>query len=261
MNVYINNINKNIEPLRQEIINHKLYSTIRNIEDLKIFMKYHVYAVWDFMSILKTLQNNLTCTSVPWFPVGNADTRFLINEIVVGEESDVDQNGIRKSHFELYIDAMDQCGADTQPIKKFINELKVSKDFNTAFILSETPKEAADFVKYTFDIINSDKHHLQSAIFTFGREDLIPGMFISMVNDIHNNFPNDISIFKYYLERHIEIDGDYHSNLALEMTSSLCANNKEFWEQAEIATIESLKQRINLWNGACNEITSLQLAN
>ncbi|MFN5704928.1 MAG: DUF3050 domain-containing protein [bacterium] len=261
MNVYINNINKNIEPLRQEIINHKLYSAIRNIEDLKIFMKYHVYAVWDFMSILKTLQNNLTCTSVPWFPVGNADTRFLINEIVVGEESDVDQNGTRKSHFELYLDAMNQCGADTQPIEKFINELKVSKDLNSALILSETPKEATDFVKYTFDIINSGKHYLQSAIFTFGREDLIPGMFISMVNDIHNNFPNEISIFKYYLERHIEIDGDHHSNLALEMTSNLCANNKEFWEQAEIVTIESLKQRINLWDGAYNEIASLQLAN
>ncbi len=261
MNVYIDKINKNIEPLRQEIINHKLYSAIRNLEDLKIFMKYHVYAVWDFMSILKTLQNNLTCTSVPWFPIGNADTRFLINEIVVGEESDVDPNGIRKSHFELYLDAMNQCGADTEPINKFINELKVSNDFDTAFILSQTPKEAADFVKFTFNIINSNKNHLQSAIFTFGREDLIPGMFISLVNDIHNNFPNDISIFKYYLERHIEIDGDHHSNLALEMTSNLCADNHELWEQAELATIESLKQRINLWDGAYNEIKSLQLAN
>ena len=104
MTTQIEKIKKTIEPLRQEIINHKVYSAIKDIEDLKVFMQFHVYAVWDFMSLLKTLQSNLTCTSVPWFPKGTADTRFLINEIVVGEESDIDLNGIRKSHFELYLD-------------------------------------------------------------------------------------------------------------------------------------------------------------
>ena len=112
----INKITDSLENLRNQIINHKVYTTITTLEDLKIFMQFHVYAVWDFMCLLKTLQNNLTCTTVPWFPKGNADTRFLINEIVVGEESDVDMNGIRKSHFELYLEAMEQCGADTREI-------------------------------------------------------------------------------------------------------------------------------------------------
>ena len=119
MNEQIEKIRKNIEPLRQEIMNHKVYSVINDLDDLRIFMKYHVYAVWDFMSLLKALQNNLTCTSIPWFPKGSADTRFLINEIVVGEESDVDLSGNRKSHFELYLDAMHQCDANTLPIQKF----------------------------------------------------------------------------------------------------------------------------------------------
>ena len=96
MTTQIEKIKRTIEPLRQEIINHKVYSAIKDIDDLKVFMQFHVYAVWDFMSLLKTLQGNLTCTSVPWFPKGMADTRYLINEIVVGEESDVDLNGIRK---------------------------------------------------------------------------------------------------------------------------------------------------------------------
>jgi len=65
------------EPLRQEIINHKVYGVINNTDSLKIFMQYHVFAVWDFMSLLKSLQNNLTCNSIPWFPVCSADTRFL----------------------------------------------------------------------------------------------------------------------------------------------------------------------------------------
>jgi len=219
-------------------------------------MQYHVYAVWDFMSLLKTLQNQLTCTSVPWFPKGDADTRFLINEIVVGEEADVDPAGIRKSHFELYLDAMKQCGANTTPIEGFINALKSTGDFNQAFNLSDTPQAAREFVNYTFSIIESQKAYLQSAIFTFGREDLIPGMFISIVNDIHKTFPDSISVFKYYLERHIEIDGDHHSHLALQMTSNLCGTNKIFWEEAEKATIESLRKRIQLWDGAYAAIKS-----
>lgn len=254
MTFQIERIKSNIEPLRQEIINHKVYAAIKDVEDLKIFMKYHVCAVWDFMSLLKALQNNLTCTSIPWFPKGSADTRYLINEIVVGEESDVDLDGNRKSHFELYLDAMQQCGADTAQIQKFIEVLKETNDLDISFKRAETPEEAQNFVNFTFDIIGSQKDYLQSAIFTFGREDLIPGMFISIVNDIHQNFPESISIFKYYLDRHIEVDGDHHSHLALQMTENLCGQNDDYWQEAELATIDSLKRRLDLWNGAYNEI-------
>ncbi len=256
MHTQIEKIKRTIEPLRQEIINHKVYSAIKDIDDLKMFMQFHVYAVWDFMSLLKTLQYNLTCTTVPWFPRGNADTRFLINEIVVVEESDVDSYGNRKSHFELYLDAMKQCGADTTQIECFINALKKAETFESAFDRSNTPKEAREFVENTFNTINSNKDYLQSAVFTFGREDLIPNMFISIVNDLNEKFPENISIFKYYLERHIEVDGDHHSHLALQMTSNLCGSNEQFWEEAEKATIESLQQRINLWNGIYKVITS-----
>lgn len=254
MNQKIEKIKKNIESLRQEIIKHKVYSAIKDLDDMKIFMQYHVYAVWDFMSLLKTLQNNLTCTSIPWFPTGSADTRYLINEIVTGEESDLDSFGNRKSHFELYLDAMQQCGADTSHILSFISTLKNTGDFNKAFLSSNTPIEARDFVNFTFKIIESNKNYLQSAIFTFGREDLIPGMFLSIVNDIHKNFPDSISVFKYYLERHIEVDGDHHSILALQMTSNLCGTDELYWKEAEEVTIESLQSRIKLWDGAYKEI-------
>jgi len=254
MNQNIEHLRNAIEPLRREIINHKVYSAIKDIDDLKVFMQYHVYAVWDFMSLLKALQNSLTCTTVPWFPKGLADTRQLINEIVVGEESDIDMNGIRKSHFELYLDAMKQSGAETTQIEIFIETLREKGNLNLAYTFSETPKEARDFVDFTFKIIDSNKDYLQSAIFTFGREDLIPNMFISIINDLHKNFPNSVTTFKYYLERHIEIDGDHHSHLALQMTANLCGNNEFFWREAEKATIESLQKRIDLWNGAYRQI-------
>lgn len=260
MTEQIEKIRERIEPLRQEIMHHKVYSMIEDAEDLKVFMEFHVYAVWDFMSLLKTLQNNLTCTTVPWFPVGSAETRHLINEIVVGEESDVDLHGQRKSHFEIYIDAMKQCGADTTPIETFIAELQQTGDFEAAFCTAGTPKEAKEFVDFTFQIIDSKKSYLQSSIFTFGREDLIPGMFISIINDIHKTFPERISIFNYYLERHIEVDGDHHSHLALQMTANLCGTNEQFWMEAEQATLKSLQKRIRLWDGVYQKLTERKAA-
>lgn len=257
VNPFIENLKKEIEPYRQQIIQHKVYSAINDVEQLNIFMKYHVFAVWDFMSLLKSLQNSLTCVSIPWFPKGGADTRFLINEIVVGEESDVDMNGVRMSHFELYLNAMKQSGAEVASIKKFIEALQKSNNFQNAFEEAHVPQAARNFIDFTFHVIHSNKPHLQAATFTFGREDLIPGMFMSLIADIEKKFPDTISIFKYYLERHIEVDGDHHSHLALQMTSELCCTDPLYWKEATAISIASLKSRIDLWNGAYEEIMSL----
>lgn len=254
MHPNIKKIQENIEPLRQQIINHKVYGEISELEDLQIFMEHHIYAVWDFMSLLKALQINLTCTTLPWFPVGDAVTRQLINEIVAGEESDVDVEGNIKSHFELYLDAMLQCGAKVEPIRNFLTSLQKGRDFDMAFELAQVPAAARDFVKSTFDTINSEKTHLQAASFTFGREDLIPNMFFSMVNDLNSSQPEKVSIFKYYLERHIEVDGDHHSHLALSMTEKLCEKDETFWAEAEATTKIALQKRIDLWDAAYAEI-------
>ncbi len=254
MHPNIKKIQENIEPLRQQIINHKVYGEISELEDLQIFMEHHIYAVWDFMSLLKALQINLTCTTLPWFPVGDAVTRQLINEIVAGEESDVDVEGNIKSHFELYLDAMVQCGAKVEPIRNFLTSLQKGRDFDMAFELAQVPAAARDFVKSTFDPINSEKTHLQAASFTFGREDLIPNMFFSMVNDLNSSQPEKVSIFKYYLERHIEVDGDHHSHLALSMTEKLCEKDETFWAEAEATTKIALQKRIDLWDAAYAEI-------
>ena len=250
------NIKETISPFIDKIVNHQLYSAIEDIEDMRIFMQYHIYAVWDFMSLLKSLQKNLTCVSVPWLPVGDADTRYLINEIVTGEESDVDINGVRKSHFEIYLDAMDQCGADTTGIKTFISNLQQHGNLERSFKAAQTPSAAREFVNFTFSIINGNKIHLQSAIFTYGREDLIPCMFVSILNDIDRNFPDSVSIFKYYIERHIEVDGDHHSNLAIQMTENLCGKNETYWREAEESIKEALGKRIDLWDGVYNEMIS-----
>lgn len=243
-----------IAPYKEQLIKHPLYKAIKSIDDLNIFMEYHIYAVWDFMSLLKALQRNLTCIDLPWFPVGDADTRYLINEIVTGEESDIDQEGKRKSHYEMYLTAMEQSGADTAGMLTLAQQLKKRKNLEEALADHQIPTAASLFIKHTFDIIGNGKTHVQSAVFTFSREDLIPDMFMAIVNDLDAQFPENISIFKYYLERHIEIDSDHHSNLALEMTNKLCGDSDTKWNEAIQGVKDALAARIRLWDAALKDI-------
>ena len=254
MNARFEQLNKHIAPLREQIIHHAIYQEITTLADLQIFMKYHVFAVWDFMSLLKSLQMNLTCVETPWLPVGDANTRYLINEIVVGEESDIDHLGNRISHFELYLNAMKQAGADANQINRFIENLKIYKSLTIAFEHANVPDAVREFVEQTFFVVNSNKAFLQAAVFTFGREDLIPDMFLSIVNQFSVEESAKASIFKYYLERHIEIDRDHHSHLAIEMTQNLCGDDIDKWEELTKTVAESLQMRIKLWDAAYQEI-------
>jgi hypothetical protein len=260
-NTRIAQLNIDIEPLRKLLIDHPLYKSITSIDDLQIFMEHHVFAVWDFMSLLKSLQQKLTCVSIPWVPLGSANTRYLINEIVVGEESDVDENGNRTSHFELYLKAMAQAGCDSLPIRASIDQLK--KGIPVAQVLdSDTvTAPARNFVKHTFNVINNTPDYIQAAVFTFGREDLIPSMFISMVKEFSAQLPGKVDTMLYYLERHIEVDGDHHSQLAYQMTAELCGDSDERWLQATEAVKQALQARIDFWDGIKMAISETEVAN
>ena len=69
MNPKISELNKKLQPYRNEIVKHKLYSKLKTKSDIKKLMESHVFAVWDFMSLLKALQINLKCFEIPWSPI------------------------------------------------------------------------------------------------------------------------------------------------------------------------------------------------
>jgi hypothetical protein len=248
MNSHLQTLQTEIAPLRNQLVNHPVYAHIRSLPQLRLFMEHHVFAVWDFMSLLKALQRNLTCVDLPWVPVGSAETRYLINEIVLGEESDVDEAGKRISHFELYLEAMAQAGCDTATVHHFIQCIRGKKNLAESMKEAGIPAASVDFVSSTFDVIHTNKSYIQAAVFTFGREDLIPGMFISFVKELSSRNPGNVDILKYYLERHIEVDGDHHSQLAYRMTEELCGADGAKWKEATEEVKKALLARIRLWD-------------
>ena len=252
MTAYTSHIEKlqhQLEESRRRLIQHPLYTTITDLDSLRVFTEQHVFAVWDFMSLLKALQQRLTCVSVPWIPLGNATTRYLINEIVTGEESDQDERGQRASHFELYLRAMEQVGSNTRTIRSFLVSLEKGLTVQQALSIAAVPAKTAAFVRHTFRVIEDGRPHILAAVFTFGREDLIPAIFMEMVKGISAGFPGKADILLYYLERHIEVDGDHHSHLAHQMTAELCGNDDTKWKEAANAAEAALVARLHLWDG------------
>lgn len=257
-NLQLAQIEANLAPLRKQLKEHGLYDSLKNITDVKTFMESHVFAVWDFMSLLKALQQKLTCTTLPWLPVANHNTARFINEIVLGEETDVNELGVSKSHFEMYIDAMNQAGANTAQISDFIDAIlggtTIEEALNKVVILPEVK----DFVLFSFEVIATEKPHIIAASFTFGREDVIPDMFLEIVKNTEENTEEEESTtyskLTYYLKRHIELDGDEHGPLSLQMIEELCGNDAQKWEEVLLYAKKSLEKRINLWSGITKQI-------
>jgi Protein of unknown function (DUF3050) len=256
----ISKVQNAIAPFQQQLIAHPLYAEIKHPQHLRTFMEHHVYAVWDFMSLLKALQQGLTATTLPWKPVGNPQTRYLINEIVLAEETDINLNGERMSHYEMYIDAMKKAGADTKMVEHFLSSCTSIAAMENAIQNSTLPNTVKKFLHFTFETIASGKLHCIAAAFTFGREDLIPQMFTAIIAKVQEQFPKeDLTEFKYYFDRHIELDGDEHGPMALKMVAQLC-DTEEKWEEAIETSVKALQIRKQLWDGILEEITLPTLA-
>lgn len=254
----LNNLINEVEAIKVQLKDHKLYANLDQINDLHIFMEEHIFAVWDFMSLLKALQNQMTCTSVPWRPNNSPTLARFINEIVLGEETDENELGEVKSHFEMYLDAMEQINASTSGIRAFLDQLQESNSLENAISNAHISDVAAEFMRFTFSVIETNKPHIIASAFTFGREDLIPDMFIGIVKHLSSSEKVDCSKLIYYLERHIELDGDEHGPLSLQLVQELCGDDEIKWQEATETAKQSMQSRINFWNGINKMITTVK---
>ncbi|HEY3872238.1 MAG TPA: DUF3050 domain-containing protein [Actinocrinis sp.] len=242
----IDRLEAQIAPARDTVVKHPLYARLDGINAIRTFQEHHAFAVWDFMSLLKSLQRSLTCIDVPWVPTGPTGSRRLINDIVLVEESDELRGGYI-SHFELYIDGMTEAGADTGPITGFVDLLRAGRPVPRALAESGAPESAAAFVAQTWQLVERAPVHARAAAFAFGREDLIPDMFEQVIKV--NEQVGGLGAFVDYLARHIEVDGEQHTPMAMQMLADLCRDDEAKWQECAQTIGLALTARARLWDG------------
>ncbi|NBP16117.1 DUF3050 domain-containing protein [bacterium] len=254
----------NIEKITQkqlELYSHPLlnnHELLADIKNLRVFMERHVYAVWDFMCLLKSLQYDICPSGVPWMPnqYSHLGVSRIINEIILEEESDIDDNGVVTSHVELYLEAMQEVGANIKPFENFLNALNYD-NIISAMVNTNSPECSVEFVESTFNFIMSGKPHVTAAAFTFGRETSIPDMYKNILRVLGFNKDNCKKFF-YYLERHVQLDGEEHGPRSKDLVFKLCGNDEVKLKEAEDAAILSIDNRIRLWDGVLNDIKLLR---
>lgn len=257
----VDRLRADLDPYEQAVAQHSLWSAITTPAALRVFMEHHVYCVWDFMTLLKRLQRDLTGLSLPWQPEGSATARRLINEIVTGEESDQLPDGTVLSHYELYLQAMADVGADTDRVEHFRQSIPsggylqaLGQEIERAARQTNVPPAAAAFLATTFRHVAAPLPAVVAA-FALGREQVIPAMFRGTVAAV-KAAGLSCETFEVYLDRHIEVDGDEHGPMALALLSELC-KSEHHWQMATDAAIEALEARKTLWDAIEQAIRDL----
>lgn len=241
-----------LDPLRLRLDNHPVYSAVHTVDNLRLFMSHHVFSVWDFMSVVKYLQQEIAPTAYPWIPRGQPSVRYFINQLVLEEESDqapqdAQGNPAYASHFELYCAAMKEIGADPSAVLAFVAKA-ANEGIESAFALNIAPKASLQFMESTFEFLASGKPHVVAAAFALGREHIIPGMFRAFLQRMGIT-EQDAPTFHFYLQRHIHLDADFHGPISLLLLDELCGGDASKLEEAKAAACAAVEARIRFWDG------------
>lgn len=237
-----------VRELRDALHTHRVFDAIRDMDSLRAFMQVHVYAVWDFMSLAKRLQRDLTCVELPWMPPPDIEAAHLINEIILAEETDTGPDGHPISHMDLYLAAMREVGADTRPFQQFLSLVRERVPVENALGRVGAPTCVIDFVTHTLRVAIGERTLVVMANFFYGRENVIPGMFQRLL-DSWGLDRIEAPSFVYYLDRHIELDGDAHGPAAEAIIGRALQREPELVESVRKAAVGSLTARRRLWDG------------
>ena len=240
---------------RARIVEHPLYEELGGLRQIQVFMEYHVFAVWDFMSLLKALQKQFGCYDMPWLPAEDPASRRFLNEIAISEEADADGRGGYQSHFEIYREAMMEAGASTMQIDRLLDHVRDGRAIESAISESTLPASVRSFLESTFEIIHRDDPAELAGAFLFGREDLLPDVFTEVIKQISRDCSGRLDRMVYYLERHIELDSTDHQPAARKLVESICGDCPTRWQRANEGAFRAYASRLILWDGALQRMS------
>ncbi len=251
---FFDSLKEELAELRQKLLTHPIYAAVTSVENLRHFMEMHVFAVWDFMSLAKRLQRDFSSVELPWVPPASPEAARFINEVILGEESDLGPEGKPQSHLELYLLAMAEVGARIDTFHDFLRKVRQGEEPAAALEVLPVPGFVRSFVTQTIDCARNASTVEVAATFLFGREDVIPEMFERLLN-LWERRTSDAPHFAYYLRRHIELDREEHGPLAERLLVEVTGTDAEKWRLAADSAKRAIRGRLSFWDGALRLIS------
>ena len=240
-----------LRPLQEELKTHPLGEAIAEIADLRLFMAQHVYSVWDFMSLIKSVQGQLAPERIPWAPLGDPALRHFINRMALEEESariPTSGGGCRyTSRLDLYCEAMEQIGADASRPRRFL-ELVTARGLEEALRSDLIPPAAREFCRTTFRFIRSGRPHEAAAALIIGRDRLLPFVYHNFLARVGVT-PVQAPFFHFFMNRDYHVDDRTHTELGLRLLSTLTGDDPRHLAEAAAAAEASVRARLRLWDG------------
>lgn len=241
-------ISARVAPIRRRLTHHPIYRRIVDLATLRAFMEHHVFAVWDFMSLLSALRRGVMGHGAVWRPVGPPIVRRFLNDIMAGEESDIDGRGGYLAHFETYLEAMRNAGASTRAIERSVAEAATLEDVPNVLLACGAPRGSVKFSTATFATISRGDVAEIAGSFTFGREEVIPDMFRRLVADLNRAHDHRLERFVFYLDRHIHVDEGDHAPMAMKLLESIGGEDAEIWARIGRGAEDALHARAAFWD-------------
>jgi hypothetical protein len=241
-------------PAQDKILNHQVYKEIENLDDLNLFLEYHVFFVWDQMSSLKAMQKDLTCMNVPWVPKRSPQTRKYINELVLNAEGNDLISETVLSEYESYLELMRESDADSSSIERLEKSINRGENFKDLLDHLDMPKVVKSYLDFTYKTIESKDAHKIAANFVFGKQSLIPHRLVKLLNELNKKFPVDLSLQIKYFESKVMKETGKIEDVAKKIFEELCGHDEEKWDDVAEVAERTLERRLQLWDDIKNAI-------
>ncbi|MFM7676316.1 MAG: DUF3050 domain-containing protein [Synechococcus sp.] len=238
-----------------------LPGSIGSLADLRLFMEHHVFAVWDFMVLLKELQQHLAPSGSPWLPPEHPRLAGLVNQLVSEEECDclpAELGGpLHRSHFLLYRAAMEEIGADTTGIDRFLDSVRAA-GLRSALDTAALPEPSRCFLRSSQAVMASGTVEEVAAAFAYGRELLVPSLFAALREHLLAlGLPCPLLL--WYLERHVALDGESHGPLAEQLVLDLCGEDPARLARVERTRAQVTEDRRRFWQALAEAIAATRM--
>lgn len=237
-------IERGVAAPRAAVVNHPISYHLDSLAAVCTFTEHHVWAVWGFMHLLNGLRRDWLTPTGWWCPPASPDVAYLLNEIVLGEESDPAFDGL--SHFAWYVLAMEELGADTGPIHSAVHKVWTGAHPTIAAHDAGAPLAAIKFLDHDCNVAYTGGPSLVAA-FCFGRETLIPAMFGPIL------FAAQGAKLCAYLDRHIEVDQEHGHSAELLVAHAVAGDPMRLWAMIGAART-ALVARRSLWDATLTAI-------